>query len=121
MHETALHGEGAPRQRHELVEDGKPAARVVGRRDRTGSSAAGVIAVYSERLRALQIACRALSGPLVRRSQQVVRLLHLALVAPEAGEREAHYPVLVAPEAGEREAHCPVRWCSITISVFDPS
>jgi hypothetical protein len=106
MHETALHGEGAPRQRHELVEDGKPAARVVGRRDRTGSSAAGVIAVYSERLRALQIACRALSGPLVRRSQQVVRLLHLALVAPEAGEREAH---------------CPVRWCSITISVFDPS
>ena len=46
-----------------------------------------------QRLRFLQIArVEPLSEPAVNRSQQFARLLHLALVTPEAGEREARAP-----------------------------
>ena len=53
-------------------------------------NAAGRISSSSQqRLRLLQITCvEALSEPAVNRSEQFARLLHLALVTPEA--REAH-------------------------------
>ena len=58
--------------------------------------------LVQQHLRLLRVArVETLREPPVNRSEQFARLQHLALVTPEACERE------------------PVRWCSITISVFD--
>ena len=69
--------------------DGKRAFNLVLRRGVHRKRSEGLSQLLQQRLRLLQVArTETLSEPPVNRSKQFTRLLHLALVAPEA--RETH-------------------------------